>query len=84
MAPIDNNEKAQAITSPPSSTPSEKSNPDAISDAHDKSKEVDLERQATTGAPTSDSEGEATVGKQIELEAHNSIQYRTCSWQKVC
>lgn len=24
-----------------------------------------------------------TVGKQLELEATNSIKYRTCSWQKV-
>ena len=24
-----------------------------------------------------------TVGKQMELEAGNAIQYRTCSWQKV-
>lgn len=23
------------------------------------------------------------VGKQVELEATNSIKYRTCSWQKV-
>lgn len=31
----------------------------------------------------SDSEGE-TVGRQIEMEAENTIKYRTCSWQKVC
>lgn len=24
-----------------------------------------------------------TIGRQIELEAGNSIKYRTCSWQKV-
>ena len=24
------------------------------------------------------------LGKQLELEAGNDIQYRTCSWQKVC
>jgi hypothetical protein len=28
-------------------------------------------------------EGEVTVGKQLEAEAGNAIQYRTCSWQKV-
>jgi len=27
--------------------------------------------------------GEDILGKQIELEANNEIQYRTCSWQKV-
>jgi len=26
---------------------------------------------------------EANSGKQMELEAGNAIQYRTCSWQKV-
>lgn len=24
------------------------------------------------------------LGKQIESEAGNALQYRTCSWQKVC
>lgn len=28
-------------------------------------------------------DGEVAVGKQVELEAGNEIQYRTCSWQKV-
>ena len=32
----------------------------------------------------SDSDASVTVGKQMELEAGNAIQYRTCSWQKVC
>ena len=31
----------------------------------------------------SDDSGEDLLGKQIELEAGNAIQYRTCSWQKV-
>jgi hypothetical protein len=31
----------------------------------------------------SDDSGEDILGKQIELEAGNAIQYRTCSWQKV-
>jgi hypothetical protein len=31
----------------------------------------------------SDESGEDILGKQIELEAGNAIQYRTCSWQKV-
>ena len=28
-------------------------------------------------------EGDISVGKQLEAEAGNAIQYRTCSWQKV-
>ena len=28
-------------------------------------------------------EGEISIGKQLEAEAGNAIQYRTCSWQKV-
>lgn len=28
--------------------------------------------------------GSDILGKQIELEAGNALQYRTCSWQKVC
>jgi hypothetical protein len=32
----------------------------------------------------SDDSGSDLLGKQIELEADNAIQYRTCSWQKVC
>ena len=31
----------------------------------------------------SDTDSQLTVGKQLELEATNSIKYRTCSWQKV-
>lgn len=32
----------------------------------------------------SDGDGASvSIGKQIELEAGNAIQYRTCSWQKV-
>ncbi|KAL2042887.1 hypothetical protein N7G274_004647 [Stereocaulon virgatum] len=30
----------------------------------------------------SDSDSTLSVGKQLELEATNSIKYRTCSWQK--
>ncbi len=36
---------------------------------------------------TSDAEsvaGSDILGKQIELEAGNALQYRTCSWPKVC
>ena len=29
-----------------------------------------------------DSDSQLSVGKQLELEATNSIKYRTCSWQK--
>jgi hypothetical protein len=31
-----------------------------------------------------DESSDAVLGKQIEMEADNAIQYRTCSWQKVC
>ena len=31
----------------------------------------------------SDDDSTLSVGKQLELEATNSIKYRTCSWQKV-
>ena len=31
----------------------------------------------------SDNDSQLSVGKQLELEATNSIKYRTCSWQKV-
>lgn len=31
----------------------------------------------------SDDSGSDILGKQIEMEADNAIQYRTCSWQKV-
>lgn len=32
-----------------------------------------------------DSDGSSDIlGKQIELESGNALQYRTCSWQKVC
>lgn len=50
--------------------------------AHDPSKlkgDADVENR---GGVNSDSEGE--IGRQIELEAENTIKYRTCSWQKVC
>ena len=30
----------------------------------------------------SDQDSQLGVGKQLELEATNSIKYRTCSWQK--
>ena len=31
-----------------------------------------------------DASSAMSVGKQMELEASNSIKYRSCSWQKVC
>ncbi len=31
----------------------------------------------------SETDSQLSVGKQLELEATNSIKYRTCSWQKV-
>ncbi|PLN83374.1 putative neutral amino acid permease [Aspergillus taichungensis] len=42
---------------------------------------LDPESQIPQGAINSDSES-GDVGRQIELEAGNSIKYRTCSWQK--
>ena len=30
-----------------------------------------------------DDSGSDILGKQIEMEAGNALQYRTCSWQKV-
>lgn len=31
----------------------------------------------------SDDSGSDILGKQLEMEANDAIQYRTCSWQKV-
>ena len=36
-----------------------------------------------TDYASSDSEADILAG-QIEAESNNTIQYRTCSWQKVC
>jgi hypothetical protein len=47
-------------------------------DSSDKMK--DLENQRQPGASDSDTDD---IGRQIEMEAGNSIKYRTCSWQKV-
>ena len=62
--------------------------PSLISDSYlVKPKEADLEGQANDGilaGDQSDSEEGDGVGRQIQLEAGNSIKYRTCSWQKVC
>ena len=41
-----------------------------------------MSRIAAPGA-VSDADSQISVGKQMELEASNSIKYRTCSWQKV-
>ncbi|KAL4893993.1 transmembrane amino acid transporter protein-domain-containing protein [Aspergillus ambiguus] len=51
----------------------------SVSDTSPDKLKLDLENQSRT-AP-SESESDA-VGRQIELEAGNSIKYRTCSWQK--
>lgn len=48
----------------------------------DKLKKLDVESQSQKAAQ-SDSESN-DIGRQIELEAGNSIKYRTCSWEKVC
>ncbi|PSN73094.1 putative neutral amino acid permease [Corynespora cassiicola Philippines] len=42
------------------------------------------DQEAQLGGPDGrhDSSGDFSVGKQIEMEADNAIQYRTCSWPK--
>jgi len=51
--------------------------------------ENDMKKDGVFGRGDSDTERQSdedaslNVGKQIELEAGNAIQYRTCSWQKV-
>lgn len=39
-------------------------------------------RTSITGQPADDSSADFSIGKQIEMEAGNAIQYRTCSWPK--
>jgi hypothetical protein len=45
---------------------------------------IDGPLKARTGSitPADDSSGDFSIGKQIEMEAENAIQYRTCSWPK--
>lgn len=63
--------------------------PDDFQDA-EKQASIDAERRGSRVGGvnrrdmTSDDEASISVGKQIELEAGNAIQYRTCSWPKVC
>ena len=42
-----------------------------------------MSRVAGVMGGESDRDSQLGVGKQLELEATNSIKYRTCSWQKV-
>lgn len=49
---------------------------------HGGQEERKLSRVGGVGIIT-DSDSQLSVGKQLELEASNSIKYRTCSWQKV-
>ena len=42
-----------------------------------------MSRIAGVMVAESDQDSQLGVGKQLELEATNSIKYRTCSWQKV-
>lgn len=44
---------------------------------------VEARAMAAAAAEAQDSDADITIGKQMELEAGNAIQYRTCSWQKV-
>lgn len=48
-------------------------------DFPDKMKDIENQRQPGV---QSDSDTD-DIGRQIEMEAGNSIKYRTCSWQKV-
>ena len=77
MAPVETFNKSDLLTDSrrPSSDDSPKS---------EKLKEQDLENQGyDPTSATVQSDSEESVGRQIELEAENSIKYRTCSWQKV-
>ncbi|KAL2819004.1 transmembrane amino acid transporter protein-domain-containing protein [Aspergillus cavernicola] len=53
----------------------------ASDNSADRIKDKDLERQRQQPGGESDSDS-GEIGRQIELEAENSIKYRTCSWQK--
>ncbi|GES58989.1 amino acid transporter [Aspergillus terreus] len=51
----------------------------SVSDPSPDKLKLDLENQSRNVQSDSDTDD---VGRQIELEAGNSIKYRTCSWQK--
>lgn len=53
------------------------------SDCPAKKEFPDLEDQVNDAQEAVESDSNASVGRQIELEAGNAIKYRTCSWQKV-
>ncbi|KAL4916226.1 transmembrane amino acid transporter protein-domain-containing protein [Aspergillus aurantiobrunneus] len=56
--------------------------PSSVSDSFaDRIKGKDLERQHQGPGALSDTDS-GEIGRQIELEAENTIKYRTCSWQK--
>lgn len=42
-----------------------------------------LKRRTSISGQGDDSSADFSIGKQIEMEAGNAIQYRTCSWPKV-
>ena len=59
-------------------------------DIKDVERQDDNRRGSRVGGPlrgstvlNDDNSSTVSVGKQIELEAGNSIKYRSCSWQKV-
>ena len=61
-------------------------NPDAPygSDPEKGGDEKDRKMSRVAGqGDMADSDSQMSVGKQLELEATNSIKYRTCTWQKV-
>lgn len=82
MAPVIETSSAVPVPAQTSRPASTTSGADAIK-VNDN---VDLENQkevTTRVGANTDSDVEGIV-RQIELEANNSIQYRTCSWQMVC
>lgn len=48
-----------------------------------KEETVDVEKHGQADLSVHSGSDVESVGRQIELEAENSIKYRTCSWQKV-
>jgi hypothetical protein len=57
--------------------------PDPTKDKHDYDVEGAGGARRSSLLPQDSSDASFDVGKQIELEAENSIKYRTCSWKKV-
>lgn len=52
---------------------------------YDSEAQGEKRKMSRVGGPNviMETDSQLSVGKQLELEASNSIKYRTCSWQKV-